>query len=79
MNRLRKLIESNEVGQRTGREAFVLRPETLPPAEAGFEWRDDETFNAAEAILDEPSLKAIFSAAIKNGHVILKRRPPSSP
>ena len=79
MNRLRKLVESNEAGQRTGREAFVLRLETLPTAETGFKWRDDETFNAADAILDEPSLKAMFSAAIKNSHVILKRRPRSSP
>jgi hypothetical protein len=77
MNRLRKLIELGGAGQRSGREAFVLRPETLPAAHAGFEWREDETFNAADAILDDPELKAAFSAAIKEGHVVLKRRPPS--
>ena len=69
MNRLKKMIESGSSGERSGREAFVLRPDTLPAAHAGFDWREDETFNAAEAILEDPSLKELFSAAIKNGHV----------
>lgn len=76
MNRLRKLIEASASGERSGREAFVLRPDTLPASHAGFEWREDATFNPADAILDDPSLKATFSEAIKDGHAILTRRPP---
>jgi hypothetical protein len=71
MNRLRKVIEKSVSGEKTGRVAFVLRPETLPAPQAGFEWRDDATFSAADSVLADASLKDLFSAAIKHGHAIV--------
>jgi hypothetical protein len=73
MNRLRRVVESEALGEKTGRVAYVLRPETLPAAHAGFEWREDSSFNAAEAVLADGRLKDIFTAAIKDGHAIVKR------
>jgi hypothetical protein len=54
MNRLKKVIETCAYGERTGRVAFVLKPETLPAAHAGLEWKEDKSFNPAEAVLTEP-------------------------
>ena len=71
MNRLRKVVETALSGGKTGRVAYVLKPEKLPAAHAGFEWRDDASFNAAEAVLAEPGLNEDFSAAIKNGCAVV--------
>ena len=73
MNRLRRVVESGSFGEKTGRVAYVLRPETLPVPHAGFEWREDHSFNAAEAVLADGRLKDIFTAAIKDGYAIVKR------
>jgi hypothetical protein len=72
MNRLRKVIEMGNVGEKTGRVAYVLRSETLPHARAGFEWREDSSFRAADAVLADTGLKNVFSAAIKDGHAIVE-------
>jgi hypothetical protein len=71
VNRLRRLIETASSGEKTGRVAYVLKRETLPAAQAGFEWREDESFSAAEAVLADAGLKDVFSAAIKNGHAVV--------
>ena len=76
MNRLRKLIEISHQ-ERTGRSAYVLRRESLPPPNAGSEWVEDSSFNAAEAVLADPSLKDVFSSAIANGYAIVDHAKPS--
>lgn len=77
MNRLRRLIEISHQ-ERTSRTAYVLRPETLPNPRPGFAWIEDSSFNAAEAVLADPTLKTIFSQAIADGHAIADpAKPPA--
>lgn len=71
MNRLRKVIEIGSFGEKSGRVAYVLKPETLPSPIAGFEWREDGTFNAAEAVLADAGLKDVYTAAIKAGYAVV--------
>jgi hypothetical protein len=76
MNRLRRLIEISHE-ERTGRSAYVLRRETLPLPMTGSEWVEDSSFNAAEAVLADPSLKDVFASAIANGYAIVEQARPS--
>ena len=79
MNRLRKLVESSEYGERTGRVAYLLRPETLPKPQEGFAWVEDTGFNAADAVLGDPSLKDAFKAAIAEGCAVVAARGAAKP
>jgi hypothetical protein len=66
-DRLTRYIEWQSSGRRTGRAAYVIGKQNLPRAIAGAEWQVDPSFNAAEEILRDPTLKDSFQAAIASG------------
>jgi hypothetical protein len=63
--------------ERTGRTAYVLKPETLPNPAAGYKWVEDTSFNAAETVLVDATLKDVFKSAIANGYSIVGSEAPS--
>lgn len=64
--KLRKFIETLSNGT-VGRAAYVTIAAAMPPAVDRAAWKEDLAFNAADAILASPDLKAVYSAAIKSG------------
>jgi hypothetical protein len=54
-----------------------LREDALPDAKSGAKWTEDKKFNAAEALLSDPGLKAIFKKALADGCMIVTRKVPS--
>jgi hypothetical protein len=72
MNRLKKLVEIGQHEERSGRVVYVLRPETLPEPRPGWDWLEDGSFNAADAILADGGLKSVFSAAIAQGFAVVE-------
>ena len=73
MNRLQKFEERGAFGEGPARVAYVLDPTKLPAAANGFEWRAVSGFRPGDAILQDPALKEVFAAAIKNGYTIAAR------
>jgi hypothetical protein len=73
VNRLQKFIERRLNGKRSGRVAYVFSQANLPSAAAGLEWRVDPDFNAAEEVLADVELKAVFKLAIDAGCAIVER------
>ena len=65
--RLQKFVERGAYGEGPGRTAYVLDVSALPQASEGFDWRKVDAFNAAEDVLNDPGLKEVFTAAIRNG------------
>ena len=59
--------------QRSGRVAYVFSQANLPSPRAGLEWRLDPDFNAADEVLAEADLKAVFKLAIDAGCAIVER------
>ena len=57
MTRLQKFVE---IGEGSCRHVYVLRPSSLPSADEGKEWYPVEKFNAADELLEYPSLKVVF-------------------
>lgn len=68
--RLRKYFEALDYGKRTGHVAYVLDVTTMPNPSPGAEWVEDKSFNAANAVLARPALKAMFQAALQKGCAI---------
>jgi hypothetical protein len=62
--KLRRFYEAMPFGRRTDRLAYVTRIAAMPDAVDGSEWKEDAALNAAEAILEDPSLKQIYAAAM---------------
>jgi hypothetical protein len=71
-NRLQRFIERGSKGETSGRIAYVLKPELLVPPQTGMEWQADPTFNAAEELLKQASLKQVYAAALKDGVAVVK-------
>ena len=71
MNRLRRFYEKMPYGKRSSRLAYVISVAALPDARPDSEWTEDGTFQAADAILADPGLKAVYKAAIENGCAIV--------
>lgn len=69
--RLQKFFEQGEFGEGPGRIAYVLKLDIMPQPQQGMTWRTDPSFNAAEAILNDPGLKDVFKTAIANGYAIV--------
>jgi hypothetical protein len=59
MRQLQKYVEIGGAGNGSDRLAYVLRPSSLPRTE-GKEWYPVEKFNAADELLEDPSLKVVF-------------------
>jgi hypothetical protein len=66
-HRLRKFIEMFAGGGRTGRIAYVHGKPSLPKPVTGAEWAEDKRFKAADEVLAEPKLKAVFKTALEAG------------
>ena len=77
MNRLKKMEECG-AGQSPSRVAYVLKPESLPPALDGKNWREVDSFNAADDVLNDPSLKEVFKEAIAKGCAVVSRNTRSA-
>jgi len=73
VNRLQKFIERWPNGKRLGRVAYAFSQANLPSAGAGLDWRLDPDFNAAEEVLADGQLKAVFKLAIDAGCAIVER------
>jgi hypothetical protein len=69
-----RYIEWQSGGRRTGRIAYVFGRRSLPPTVAGAEWQRDSLFNAAEEIVRDPTLGAVFQAAVAKGCEIVTWR-----
>ena len=69
-SRLQRFIEVGKDGEATGRVAYVLKPALLVPTRDN-RWQLDASFNAAEAVLKESSLKAIYKKALAEGVAIV--------
>jgi hypothetical protein len=68
---LRKYIEWMSRGRRTDRVAYVLKEWDLPPSLPGAEWQQDIKFNAAEEVLDNPTLRDVFKEVIATGVAVV--------
>lgn len=73
LNRLRKFIEQGPYGEGPGRSAYAFEAATLPAPAAGMKWHPVADFSAAEELLQDPDLKAVFKAALDNGYAVLFR------
>lgn len=69
--KLRKFVETLSNGV-AGRVAYVTVAAAMSPAAELATWKEDFTFNAAEAILAAPDLKAVYAAAIKDGCALVQ-------
>jgi hypothetical protein len=75
MNRLRKYVEATTSSGDETRTAYAMDLSALPTAAAGAAWRGDESFSAADELLNDPDLKIVFKAALDCGCAILSREP----
>jgi hypothetical protein len=72
--RLARYIEWQSGGRRTRRVAYVVGARNLPKTITGAEWQIDPQFDAAEEILRDPKVKAVFTDAIANGAKVITLR-----
>lgn len=73
-DKLARYIEWQSAGRRTGRVAYVIGIGNLPETIAGAEWQIDPQFSAADEILRDPNMKAVFRAAIAKGFKLVTLR-----
>jgi hypothetical protein len=73
MTALRKYVECLSRGRRTDRIAYVSKERNLPKPVSGAEWQRVRTFNAAEEVLANPSLKEVLKIAIDQGLAVIAR------
>jgi hypothetical protein len=71
MNRLRRFFEKMPYGRRSSRVAYVISVAALPEALANAEWTEDQSFRAADALLADPGLKAVYQMALEKGCAIV--------
>jgi hypothetical protein len=75
MNRLQKFVEQDRNGEELGRTAYGFSRENLPPPGENLEWKAVPSFNAAEEVMEDPSLKDVFKAAIEESFAIVAVPP----
>ena len=61
-------------GRKTDRVVYVMNKRNLPDPKAGAEWVADNTFNPAEEVLRDPSLKDVFKSAIDNSSAVVMQK-----
>jgi len=69
MHQLLKFVERGVYG--TTRIAYVLQPKWLPPVADGMDWYNIGSFSAADELVSNPRLKAIFQVALQKGFAIV--------
>lgn len=72
MNRLRKYIEQTPDGREL-RIAYAMTATALPDPRPRAKWQEVALFSAADEVLVEPGLKAVFKAAIERGFAVVPR------
>jgi hypothetical protein len=72
MTWLHKFVEKGQHGEETGRAAYVFQSSSLPQPAEGTLWHPVRSFNAAEGLLYDPSLEAVFKMAIENGFALVE-------
>ena len=79
MTELHKFVEKGLRGERLGRAAYVFQSSSLPQPAEGTLWHPVRSFNAAEELLYDPSLGAVFKMAIQKGCAVVtpKAKGPS--
>ena len=70
---IQKFVERGAYGEGPGRTAYVLKFSSLPQAAQDMNWEKADSFSAAEEVLNDAALKAVFEAAIDNGLAIIQR------
>jgi hypothetical protein len=71
---LKKYVEWMSRVRKTDRVAYVLNEWDHPESTAGAEWAADISFNAAEELLRDPTLKDAFKSAIDNGSAVVVQK-----
>jgi hypothetical protein len=71
MTGLHKFVEKGHHGEETGRAAYVFQSSSLPQPTEGTLWHPVRSFNAAEELLSDPTLGAVFEMAIENGCAVV--------
>jgi hypothetical protein len=71
MKRLQKFVERGAYGEGPLRTAYALDVDTLPEPAEGKHWHLVDAFSAADEVLNDPALKAIFKLAIERGCAVV--------
>jgi len=71
MNRLRRFYEKMPYGIKSSRVAYVIDAAALPEALPDAEWKEDLSFRAAESVLGNPGLKAVYLMALEKGCAVV--------
>jgi hypothetical protein len=71
MTGLHKFVEKGQHGERIGRAAYVFQSSALPQPTKGMVWHPVRAFNAAEELLSDPTLEAVFKMAIETGCAVV--------
>lgn len=66
-----RYFETDGYGRKL-RTAYALQEVKLPAAVDGAAWRPDDTFDRANALLDDPGLKTVFAEVLKQGFAIVQ-------
>lgn len=72
MNRLQKFVEQSANGYRSKRAAYAFDPGRLPPPGENLEWKAVPSFNAADEIMHDASLKDVFILAVGEGCAVVE-------
>jgi hypothetical protein len=71
MTGLHKFVEKGQHGESLGRAAYVFQSSSLPQPADGMLWHPVRSFNAAEELLSNPILGAVFKMAIEKGCAVV--------
>jgi hypothetical protein len=71
MNRLQKFTEQGAYGEKPGRIAYAFGVSHLPEPGPGMTWRAVATFSAADEVLKDDGLRAVFKSAIEHGCAVV--------
>jgi hypothetical protein len=72
MDQLRKFLEMSPVMGQIGRVAYAFDMLALPKPCIGLNWQPVKEFCAANEVITEPRLKAVFQRAIKQGYALTR-------
>lgn|GEM_PF-2500838 len=71
MDRIKKFVEQDGYGKKTGRVAYVTDESAIPEPPGALRWHPVCTFNAAEELERDTGLKEVFQAAMEHGCTVV--------
>jgi hypothetical protein len=71
---LQKFVERGAYREGPGRAVYVLESNSLPQAAEGMSWQKVASFSAAEELLNNSGLKAVFKVAIEKGCALVTQK-----